>query len=65
MDHSNKEEVEEIVLGDVDEEFSIVPVVYLCGEVSVSSLGSFLSVGYSSKPSHTSFPISLGEHHIQ
>ena len=33
--------------------------------VSVSSLGSFSSVGSSSKPSHSYLPLSLGAHHIQ
>ena len=42
-----------------------MPVVYPCGTVSVSSLVSFLSVGFSSKPSHPSLPLSLGAHYIQ
>ena len=39
--------------------------VYPRGMVSVSSLGSFSSVGSSSKPSHPYLPLSLGAHHIQ
>ena len=50
--------------GGVDE-VSIVPFVYPRGTVSVSSLGSFSSVGYSSKPFHPYLPLSLGSHHIQ
>ena len=48
-----------------DDEASILPVVYPCGSVGISSLGSFLSVGSSSKPSHYSFPLSIGVRHIQ
>ena len=44
---------------------SMVPVVYPCGTVSVSSLGYFLSVGSSSKPAHTSLPVFLGVCHIK
>ena len=40
-------------------------VVYPCGTVSVSSLGSFSSVGSSSKTIHSCLPFSLGVHHIQ
>ena len=40
------------MLGYIVEEFIILPVVYPCGTVSVSSLGSFSSVGSSSKTSH-------------
>ena len=47
------------------EKVNIVPVVYPCGTVSVSSLGYFLSVGSSSKPSHPPLPLSLGARHIQ
>ena len=36
------------LLGDGGEEFSIAHVVYPSGAVNISSLGSFLSVGYSS-----------------
>ena len=50
---------------DGGDEVNIVPFVYPCGTVSVSSLGSFSSVGSSSKPSHPSLPLSLGERHIQ
>ena len=46
------------MIGDGGEEVSIVPVLYPRGTVSVSSIGSFSSVGYSSKPSHPSFPLS-------
>ena len=53
------------MLGFGDEDFSIVSVVYPCGTVSVSSLGYFSSVGYSSKPSHPYFPVSLVDCHIQ
>ena len=42
-----------------------MPVLYPCGTVSVSSIGSFSSVSYSSKPSHTSLPVSIGACHIQ
>ena len=41
-----------------------MPVVYPRGTVSNSSLG-FFSVGYYSKPSHPSLPVSLGSRHIQ
>ena len=50
---------------DGGNEVNIVPFVYPRGTVSVSSLGYFLSVGSSSKPSHPSLPLSLGAHHIQ
>ena len=60
----DKEEVEGTVLGYGGEEVSIVPGVYPRGTFSVSSLGSFSSVGSSSKPSHPSFPLSLGARHI-
>ena len=50
---------------DGDDEVSRVTFVYPCGTVSVSSLGYFLSVGSSSKPSHTSLPLSIGAQHIQ
>ena len=43
----------------------IVTFVYPCGTVSVSSQGYFLSVGYYSKPPHTSLPLSLGARHMQ
>ena len=48
------------VICDGGEEASIVPVYYPRGTLSVSSLGSFLPVNSSSKPSHPSFPLSLG-----
>ena len=53
------------MLGDGGKYVSIVPAVYPCGVVSVSSLGSFSFVGYSSKPSHPSLTVSLGACHIQ
>ena len=42
-----------------------MPVLYPCGTVSVSSLGSFSSVGSSSEPSRPSFYLSLMARHIQ
>ena len=53
------------MLGDGGDEVSIVPFVYPRGEVSVSSLGSFLSVGSSSKPSHPPLPVYVGARHIK
>ena len=53
------------MLGGGVEDVSIVSVVYTRGTVSVSSLCYFLSVGSSSKPSHTFFTISLRARHIQ
>ena len=50
---------------DEGDEVNIVPFVYPRGTVSVSSLGSFSSVGSSSKPSYLSLPLSLGLHCIQ
>ena len=47
------------MLGYGGEDVSIVPVVYPHGTVSVSSLGYFLSVGSSSKPSYPSLPVPL------
>ena len=51
MDESeeNEEEVEGKVIGGGGDEVSIIPVVYPRGTISVSSLGSFSSVGSSSK----------------
>ena len=49
-----EEEVEGTVHFDGGDEVNIVPVVYPCVTVSVSSLGYFSSVDSSSKPSHTS-----------
>ena len=40
-----------------------VTFVYPRGTVSVSSLGSFSSVGSSSKPSHPSLPLSRSTQH--
>ena len=42
-----------------------MPFIYPLGTVSVSSLGSFLSVGSSSKYSNPYLPLSLGARHIQ
>ena len=53
------------MLGDGGENVSIVPVVYTCGMVSVSYIGSFSPVGSSSKPFHPYLHVSLGSHHIQ
>ena len=53
------------MLGYGGDEVSIVSFVYPLGTVSVSSLGYFSSVGSSSKPSHTSLPVSVGAGHIQ
>ena len=47
------------------DEVSIVTFVYPRGEFSFSSLVSFSSVVYSSKPSHPSLSISVGARHIQ
>ena len=55
----DEDKVEGKVLGYGGEYVSILPVVYPCGAVSVSSLRSFLSVDFSSKPSHTSLPVSI------
>ena len=44
---------------------STMSVVYHCGLVSVSSLSSIFSIGSSSKPSHSSLPLSLKLRHIQ
>ena len=65
----DEEEVEMAVLVDGGEYFSIVPVVYPCGAISVSLLGSFSYVGSSSKPSSKPFynylPVSILARHIQ
>ena len=52
-------------LGGGGDEVSVIPVVYPRGMVSVLSLGSFLSVGSSSKPSHPLLPLYLRLHIIQ
>ena len=52
-------------LGGGGDEVSFMPDVYPRRTVSVSSLGYFLSVGSSYKPSHPSLPLSLGVHRIQ
>ena len=62
LSEEDKEEVEGTVLCDGGEEVSLVPNVYTCGKGSISSLGSYLSVFSSSKPS---FTLSLGACHIQ
>ena len=56
-----EEEVEGVVLGGGGDEISIMPFVYPRGAVSVSSLSYFSSVCSSSKPSHTSLPLSLSQ----
>ena len=61
----DKEEVEGTVHFNGGDEVNIVPFVYPRGTVSVSSLGSFSSVGSSSKPSHPSLSLSLGARHIE
>ena len=53
------------MIGGGDDEASILPVVHPHRLVSVYSLGSFLSVCPTSKPSHYSFPLSIGVRHIQ
>ena len=53
------------MIGYVVDEFGIIHFVYLCGLVSVSSLGPCFYVNSSSKNSHSSLPISLGALHIQ
>ena len=55
-----KEEVQGTVLGDGGKYVSIIPVVYPCDTVSVSSLDYFSSVSFSSKPSHPSLPVYIG-----
>ena len=61
----DEEVVEGTVFGDGGDEVSTVTFIYPRGTVSVSSLGSFSSVGSSSKTSHPSFPVSDGARHIQ
>ena len=46
------------MIGGGGAEVIVMPVVYHCGTVSVSSLGSFLSVGSSPKPSRPFLPLS-------
>ena len=58
----DEEEIEGTVDFDGGYKVNYVPFVYPCGTVSVPSLGSFSSVGYSSKPSNPSLPLSLGAH---
>ena len=61
MDKSeeDEEEVKGKVIFDGGDEINIVTFVYPCGTVSVSSIGSFLSVGFSSKPYQPSLTLSL------
>ena len=53
------------MFGDGVEDVSIVYVVYPYETVSVSSLDSFLPVGYYNKYSHLSLTVSPGARHIQ
>ena len=53
------------MLEDGGKYISIAPVVYPRGTVSVSSIGYFSSVGYSSKTFHHYLPVSLRARHIQ
>ena len=53
------------MLKGVGNKFIVMPVVYPRETVSVLSISSFLSVGSSYKPSHTSLTLSLGVHLIQ
>ena len=53
------------MIGYVDDEVVIVPVVYPHETVSVKSLSSFSFVGLYSKPSRLSLPVSVGARHIQ
>ena len=53
------------MIGVGGDEASVMPIVYSCWTVGVSSLGYFLSVGSSSKPSHPSLPLSFVLHRIQ
>ena len=53
------------MLGGGGDKVIVVPVVSPRGEVSVSPLGYFSSVGSDSKPSHTSLPVSVGARHIK
>ena len=66
MDESEEgeEEVEGTVIGGCGDEFIIMLVVYPHGTVSVSSLGYFLSILSSYKPSHPPLTLSIGERHI-
>ena len=61
----DEEEVEGTVYFDGVDEVNYVPFVYPRGTVSVSSLGSFSSVGSSSKPSNPYLPLSHRAHNIQ
>ena len=59
----DKEEVGGTVLGGGGKEVSKVPVAYPRGVIIFSSLGSFLSVGYSYKPSYPFPPLYIGARH--
>ena len=61
----DEEELEGTLLGGGGDEVSVMPVFYPRGTINVSSLGSFLSVGLSSKPSRPSLPLFLVVHRIQ
>ena len=61
---ADAEEVEGTEPGGGVDKVSIISVVSLRGPFGILSLGSFLSVGSSSKPSHSSLPSSLGARHI-
>ena len=61
----NEEEVDGIVHLDGGDEVSILPFVYPCGAVSVSSIDYFSSFSSSSKYYHPSLPLSLVARHIQ
>ena len=56
--------MEETLLGGGGGEVSIMSVVYLHGLVSVLLQSYFSSIGSSTKPSHSYFPVSLLEHTI-
>ena len=57
--------MEGAVLGGGGDEAHKIPVVYPRGVVIISSIGSFSSVGSSSKPSFTYLPLYLGARHIK
>ena len=53
------------MLGGSGNEVSVMPVVYPCGTIIVSSLGYFSSVVSQTKPSQPSLPLSLVVHLFQ
>ena len=53
------------MLGGGGDDISVIYIVYPRGTISVSSLGSFSSVGSLTKPSHPSLTLSFEVHHIQ